>query len=207
MTIKFLTAFLLFGFYSCGQSGIKHKVDPEAVQLNNRAMMLVAFMDNPDSSRKAISLLDEATVIDSSYFLGFYNKLMFYNQLKQFDKAILTINKLIQLRPKAHDLYLSGGIYYELLGDTISSKAYFEKSLAICTDVLDTLSRKNNNYEMLAGNAAINLIMLGDQARANELLKKLNDGQTNDARRKWIESLMNKNKVELLELLTRDNQD
>ena len=100
-------------------------------------MTLVLFIDNPDSSKKAISLLDKATLIDSNYFLGYANKLMFYSQLKQFDKLIWTNNKLIQLRPSAQDLYLRGGIFYEQISDTESAKGYFNKSLTICNAVLE----------------------------------------------------------------------
>lgn len=203
-TLKFLTTFLLIGLCSCGQKSAKHKVDHAAVELNNKAMTFVPFIDNADSAKKAISLLDKATTIDSNYFLGHFNKLMFFNQLKQFDKAVLTVNKLIKLRPAAHDLYLTGGILYEQLGDPISSKSYFEKSLAICNSVLDTMSTKNRDYKMLVGNKAVNLIMLGEQAKANELLKQLYDSQTNEEQKKWTASLMNKNKKELLELWTGD---
>ena len=203
-TLKILTAFLLLGFCSCSQSTGKQKVDLAAIQLNEQAIRYVVFIDNPDSSRKAISLLDKATAIDSNYFMGHYNKLMFYNQLKQIDNAVLTVNKLIQLRPAAHDLYLTGGILYERLGDTISSKSYFEKSLRICNSVLDTMSIKNSDYEMLVGNKAVNLIMLGDQTSAQELLKKLYERQANKEQKRWTASLMNKNKKQLLELWAGD---
>ncbi len=148
--------------------------------------------------------LDNATSIDSNYFLGHYNKLMFFNQLKEFDKAVLTIDKLIQLRPSAHDLYLTGGILYERIGDTISSKKYFEKSLTICNTVLDTMNKTNRDYEMLVGNKAVNLIMLGDEIKANELLKELHDSQTNEELKKMTLSMMNKSKKELLALWTED---
>lgn len=200
--LKFLAALLFFGLCSCGQNAGKQKADATAVQLNNQALTLVAFIDNADSSRKAISLLNKATTIDSNYLLGHYNKLMFYNQLKRFDQAVLTVNKLLQLRPTAHDLYLTGAVLYERLGDTVSSKPYFEKSLAICNNVLDTMSTKNRDYEMLVGNKAINLIMLGDQAEANELLKKLYDSQTDEELNKGRTFLINKNKKQLLELWT-----
>ena len=203
-TLKFITIFVLIALYSCGQKPKKCKGDPAAVDLNNKAMTLVRFIDNVDSSKKAISLLDNATSIDSNYFLGYYNKLMFFNQLKQFDKAVLTINKLIQLRPSAHDLYLTGGILYERIGDTISSKKYFEKSLTICNTVLDTMNKTNRDYEMLVGNEAVNLIMLGDEIKANELLKKLYDSQTDEALKKMTLSMMNTSKKELLASLRED---
>ncbi|WP_147202350.1 hypothetical protein [Segetibacter aerophilus] len=163
-------------------------------------MTLVAYIQIPDSSRKAISLLDKATTVDSNYFLGHYNKLIFYNQLKQYDKAIFTVNKLLQLRPSAHDLYLTGGILYERVSDTVASSVYFKKSLEICNRVLDTMNTENRDYEMLLGNKATNLIMLEDQKSANLLLKKFYDNQTDEEQKKWLASLMNKNKKQLLEL-------
>ena len=200
-TLNFLTAFLLFGFCSCGQEVEKQKVDPAAVQLNNQAMALVAFINDPDSSKKAIFLLDQATAIDSNYFLGYYHKLMFYNAHEQFEKAFSIVNRLIRLRPGAHDLYQMGGILKEKMGDTIASRPYFENSLAICNKVLDTMKTTNQDYVMLVCNKAINLIFLGNQAGGNQLLKRLFDTQTEELYKEWIVSLMNKNKKQLLEFL------
>jgi tetratricopeptide (TPR) repeat protein len=204
--IKFITAFLLIALCSCGQNSPKHKVDPAAVQLNNQAMTLVPFIDNPDSSKKAISLLDKATLLDSNYFLGYSNKLMFYYQLKQLGKLISTNNKLIQLRPSAHDLYLRGGLFYEQNADTISANRYFNKSLTICNAVLDTMNKKNRDFVMLKTNRAINLIMLNDSATANNILKVLYENQPDDPQfdnveKKYIQSLMGKNKKYLVDLL------
>lgn len=210
ITSKFITGFLLIVFYSCGQTPAKYKPDPAAVQLNNQAMTLVRYIDNADSSKKAISLLDKATAIDSNYFRGYFNKLMFFFQLKQFDKLILTNNKLIQLRPNAHDLYLSGGAFYEQVGDTVSAKKYFSKSLTICNAVLDTMNANNSNFVMLTTNKAINLIMLNDTAKANNILRALYDSQPDDpeygnVEKKYIQSLMDKNKKELIDFMY--NQD
>jgi len=210
-TLKFITAFLLSTLYSCGQKPAKYKPDPVAVQLNNQAMTLVAYIENPDSSRKAISLLDKATTIDSNYFLGYSNKLMFFYQLKQFDKAILTNNKLIQLRPDAHDLYMTGGMLYEQIGDTVSSKTHFTKSFTICNAVLDTMNRKNRDFVMLTTNQAINLIMLNDSANANKILEDLYESQPNDpefdnVEKKYIKSLMNKNKRDLIDFMNNPHK-
>jgi tetratricopeptide (TPR) repeat protein len=204
--IKFITLFLLIALFSCEQNPPKHKVDPAAVQLNNQAMTLVPFIDNPDSSKKAISLLDKATLLDSNYFLGYSNKLMFYYQLKQFGKLISTNNKLIQLRPSAYDLYLRGGLFYEQNADTVSANRYFNKSLTICNAVLDTMNKKNRDFVMLKTNRAINLIMLNDSATANNILKVLYENQPDDPQfdnveKKYIQSLLGKNKKYLINLL------
>lgn len=174
-------------------------------------MTLVPFIDNADSSQKALKLLDQATTIDSNYFLGHQNKLMFYYQHKQFEKALLTNNKLIQLRPNAHDLYLRGGILSEQLGDTVNSKNFFIKGLAICNSVLDTMNKKNRDHVMLTTNKAIGLIMLGDIQKANSILKTLYANQPDNfefdnVEKKYIHSLMDKNKSELLDLLNNPDK-
>lgn len=205
-TLKFVSILFLIALNSCGQKSAKRKVDPAAIQLNNQAMTLVPYIDNVDSSKKAISLLDKATEIDSNYFLGYSNKLMFYYQLKQYDKALWTNNKLIQLRPNAHDLYMRSGMLYEELADTVSSTTYFTKSLTIINSLLDTMNRKNRDFVMLTTNQAINLIMLGDSAKANNILKTLYDSQPDDPEfdnfeKKYIQFLMGKSKGDLMELM------
>lgn len=210
-TLRFIAICLLITPFACGQKPAKNKVDLTAVQLNNQAMTLVPYIDNADSSKKAIFLLNKSTEIDSNYFLGYSNKLIFYYQLKQFDKAVLTNNKLIQLRPKAHDLYMRSGMLYCQLGDTTTSKIYFTKSLTICNSVLDTMSNKNRDFVMLTTNQAINLIMLNDSAKANKILKELYDNQPDDpefgnVEKKYIQSLMNKSKTDLLDFLNNPDK-
>lgn len=202
---KSIIAVLFIVLYSCGEKAGKNKVDSEAVDLNNRAMALLPSIHNPDSSKKAIALLDKATSVDSNYFLGHYNKLMFYAQLKEFNNAILTINQLIRLRPSAHDLYLTGGVLYEQSGDSISARRFYEKSLAICTITLDSMNKKNTAYEMLLGNKAINYIMLGDTTKANEILGTLLANQTDGEMKRITLSMMNKNRDELLRQFSLPN--
>jgi tetratricopeptide (TPR) repeat protein len=207
MTIhKLQIAFLILVLTSCGQSSNKHEIDPAAIELNNQAMKLVPFIDNPDSSQKAINLLDKATTIDTNYFFGYANKLMFYYQLHQFDKALLTNNKLIHLRPTAHDLYLKSGMLLTQIGDTTNAKTYFIKGLTICNSVLDTMTKTNRDFVMFTTNQAIALIMLGDTTNANKILKVLYDDQPDapdfdNVEKKYIQSIMNKSSKELIELL------
>jgi tetratricopeptide (TPR) repeat protein len=127
---------------------------------------------------------------------------MFLYPLKQFDKAVSSINNCIRLRPKAHDLHLIGGILYEKMGDTISSYKYFQKSLAILSSVLDTMNIQNLSYEMLESNKAINLIMLGDYKTGNDLLKSIYNRQKEPELKAMTLSFMNKSKKELLEIMT-----
>ena len=201
-TIKFITAFLLTALYSCGQNTVKQKADTKVAALSNKIIPLVNYMDNPDSCKQALLYLDSSTAIDNNCFQCYYNKLMFLYSLKQFDKAIETINECIRIKPLAHDLYTTGGILYEKIGDTISSKKYFRKSLTIVNPVLDTMAVQNMNYEMLATNKAINLIMLDDKKTGNDLLKAIADRQQEPELKEMTLSFMNKSKKELIEMMT-----
>jgi tetratricopeptide (TPR) repeat protein len=202
-TLKILIAFLCITYCSCGQNKIKRKKDPNVVRLNNCIISLIQFTNNTDSCKKAILLLDSATAIDSSDYLVYWNKLPFLAHLKEYNKAIVAINNILRLEPNANDVYLMGGMFYEKIKDTITSKIYFQKSLTICNSALDTMNVNNRDYSMLVGNKAVNLIMLGEQAQADKLLKKLSETETNDEDfKKMTLSLAGKPKQELIDEMT-----
>src|SRR5262245_4814447 len=97
--LRIIWVFALTSLCSCAQNAAKHQVDPAARAFNEQAMtLLYSSNDNTDSMEKAIALLDSATLIDSNYYLAYYNKLVFLNNLKQFDKALLAVNNLIRIR-------------------------------------------------------------------------------------------------------------
>lgn len=197
-TLKFIYCILLIALYSCGQNTSKREVDPSVTLLSNKITPLVNYLRNPDSCKQALLYLDSATNIDNNCFLCYYNKLMFLYSLKQFGKAVETMNECIRIKSSAYDLYFTGGILYEKVGDTISSKKYFQKSLTILNPVFDTMAVQNLSYEMLATTKAINLIMLDDNKNGNNLLKGIADRQQMPELKKLTLSLMNKSKKELV---------
>jgi len=204
-TLKFFLAFFITGFCACRQNTGKYKPDPYAIKLNDSAVSLISYM-NRDSTQRAISLLDKATSIDSNYFLGYYNKRIFQTGLKQYNDAIKTTFDLIRIKPFANDLYMTGGLLYELTGDTVSAKKYFEKSLSICNSILDTMKSNNSSYEIVAGNKAINLKMLGKEEEADKFLEVLSERQTDTALKQAVLLWVGKSKREILEEMSRDDQ-
>lgn len=126
---------------------------------------------------------------------------MFLYGLQKFDKAVETVNECIRINPAAHDLYLTGGVLYEKIGDTISSKKYFQKSLITLNAVLDTMNVQHTNYQVLVSNRAINLIMLGNNKAGNDLLKSIADRQQDPELKESTLSFMNKSKKELVEMM------
>lgn len=207
-TIKFLCIFLLMTTFSCKQKEEKHKTNPAAIALHKQAttFSLLQNLNNPDSAQKAIQLLDSSTTIDKDYFQAYYSKLMFLYPLKKYEKIKQTIDQLIRLRPFAHDIYMIAGILYEIMNDTITSKNYFERSLAISNSVLDTMNTKNRDYEMLLKNKAFCLVMLENQLEAKNVYRLLSEMQTDSNSRAWTLSKMNKTKKDLLkEMLNEED--
>ncbi|MEI9933459.1 MAG: tetratricopeptide repeat protein [Ferruginibacter sp.] len=170
------------------------------IRLNNNAMALWHYNNN-DSFQKAILFLDSATNIDSNALTVYWNKLAFLFQLKKYDKAITAVNSMIRIKPLAQDLYFTGGMVYERLGDTISANNYFKKTQTICSNILDTMNSANKHYNMLFTNKAVTTILLGDSAKGNELLNQLYNKQTDEGLKKITLSLMNKNKEQLVALM------
>lgn len=175
MRIHFFIPLCLLGILllqSCKQESRKHVTDPKAVALGRKIEPLVQYLNDKDSCRKAIAYLDSATGIDSDYFLGYENKLMFLNRLGDYKSGLAAINQLIRLRPNAHDLYLNKGIFYEKLNDSASAAKCFEKSLSICNAVLDTMSSENRDYSMLVANKICNQILLGQTGEAGKTFEE-----------------------------------
>lgn len=206
-TFKMIFLLSSLSLFSCKQNLPRHKVDPLAETLAKRAMALPLLFDNPDSSKKAVSLLDSATQIDSDYYWAHYNKLLLLSNLKQFDKALVAVNNLIRLRPTRHDFYLNRGYLYHRLDDSNASKADYQRSLTICTKVLDTMSATNPGYDYFSLDKAISLIMLDDQEKGNQLLKEIYARQTDKDWKEYYGSYLNKTKDEILKMLDSPTQE
>lgn len=179
-TIKAIRSFLfLILFVGCKTQSAKYPLPPLSEKLNFKAMELVRYVDNEDSCKKALSLLDSATNMDKDNFLAYYNKIAFLCSLREFGKAITAIDNAIRLKPEAHDLYLISGILHRKTNDTILAQQLFLNSLSICNKALDTMNSANSDYMMLEANRILLHVMLNDRKKANYFLKKLDDTKIN----------------------------
>ena len=203
MTRQIISALLFFVVASCGHRDPYSKTNLSTARLINKTISLYNYIDNTDSCKKAIQLLDSASAIDTNCFLCFYNKLTFLIALKQYDKGIATVNHLLKTRPYANDLLITGGAFYDKLGDSTSANQYFQRSLAICESALDTMDIKNKAYTTISINRALNLIILGNSKKGNDLLAQLQKEQGDSTYRDYIGSFMNKTREEL-ETLSED---
>ena len=200
-TIKLLFLFFLFASVSHAQKSSespRYTIPNAARRLNDSAMNMVKKFNDRPHVVKAISLLDMATAIDTNYFIAYNNKLVFQSGLKQYESSIATLKHLIRLKPAAPDFYVTGGVFYEKLGDSITAKKYFRAALTRYDKLLDTMDKKNKSYTFLMMNKGVNLILLGDQAKGQQILKQLYDSSTDDKFRQGISMFMNKTRREII---------
>lgn len=102
------------------------------------------------------------------------------------------------MRPLAYDLYFIGGILYYRASDTITSNAYFKKSLRICNAVLDTMKSRSWEYYGLVINKAVVLKILGNNKESDLVFKKLQDSTIDDQIKARTKTIMSKSRIEIL---------
>jgi len=144
-----------------------------ADELNDSVIRMTANYTRPATYPEALRLMNEAIRIDSNNFLSHRNKLFFQESLKQFDSAIITLDKLIRLRPDSADLYFQAGFYHELYGDSLKAKPYFLHALplykAMMLDAAPKTNEGRSNTYALFGET---LIMLGHEKEVRAFLKQ-----------------------------------
>ncbi len=168
---KLLLFFLSISFYSCGYSQTTMQANSTAFKLSKKINSLIIYIDNSDSCRKAVSILDSATSIDSNCFSCYQNKVMFLYSLRQYTQAAVALDNCVRIKPYIIGNYISDGLMHIKLGDTADAKKYFQRSLLICNSVLDTIKTNSSYYPAVAIDKAIVEIILDKRDEANAVLK------------------------------------
>ena len=168
-----------------------------------------AGTQNNQMMENAISLLDLAIKIDSSYFTAYKNKFTFQTQLKQYANAKLTAKQMVTLRPNDADYkkIMAGGAF-ERAGDLSPATQYYKSALVTYNRVLDTMSVTDKGYRSLEIGKAMNLILLNKEKEGRDLLKGLLAKETDPAYKLLFEEYMNFNKHDILygkEHITAEN--
>ena len=197
--MKLFSVFILFtalGACSQIQNTKKHIPDPKARILYDSAVTLA--MQSANNYIKAISLLDQATQIDSNYSLAFSIKLSFQFSLNRLNDALITAKNLIRINPNNPESYvMTGGIYWKL-EDSVSSIDHFTKAAVLFDKILDTMSTSNKTYETVLMNKAVNLILLDQQEKGNKILNELYSKQKDEAEKDMFRLFLNKSKNQIL---------
>lgn len=169
---------------------------PKAKQLFDSASRLPMH-----SEEKAIVLFDQATQIDSNYYVAYFYKLSFQLSLNRLNDALVTAKNLIRLKPQDREVYMSAGFLYWRTGDSVSAIDHFTKASVFFDKILDTMSKSNRSYETILSNKGVNLILIGKQEQGNKILRELyNNGTDKDLKKEYVQFL-NKSRKEIIEEL------
>jgi len=142
-------------------------------ELNDSVIRMTANYTRPAAYPAALRLMNEAIRIDSNDFLSYRNKLFFQESLKQFDSAILTLDRLIRMRPDSADLYFQAGFYHELYGDSVRAKPYFLHALPLYKSMmLDMAPRSSEGRSNTYASFGETLIMLGHEKEVRAFIKQ-----------------------------------
>lgn len=175
--------------YCCGQPS---QPATAAHQLNDKAVnIFLKYNKSDDSIASAISLLDQATNLDSTYFNAWTNKLDYQCLLKKYPDAIATCRKAIRLFPDATDLVFLYGALQLKTGDSTASTTTFTGLLKTYNDQLRTDKHKGD-VQTCTINKALVLIILGRSKEAGTLLKKLAGKERDQAVKRYILRYMQK---------------
>lgn len=167
--------FIIQSFIACNFSQHKkedYKINRDARKLNDSAVYIALHLHEYE---KAISLLDQATKIDSNYFQAFDNKFSFQRLIKPFDQnKILTIlNNLNRIKPEDPRYYaLIGILYYKMKKPSISD-IYFKNAAIYYEKILDTTYAKNEYYGFFLQNQALNFIFIDKEVEGKKILKHI----------------------------------
>lgn len=169
---KFFTlSVILLLLISCSEQK-KHEgqgpYDPKAIELNNRAVVLI----NQYKNDSALLLLDKAIDIDQSYYMPHSNKVTIYVSQADYKKALRESELSIEKRPDLAEGWTMSGLLNEKLGDTIKAQQYYQKSI----DLFEARISDPKKKDQIVANKlskALSLILIGKEKEGKEELNKL----------------------------------
>lgn len=192
--------FLFTTLIACSQNQETKKYipNPKAKLLNDSAIN-IATKTPPKNFELAISLLDEATRIDSNYYSAFNSKISFQLNLNRYSDALITAKNMIRIKPESPMNHFITGMIFWKLQDSVSANASFLKSAELSDKMLAGMSKSDKKYDGAMLDKAINLILIGQEETGYGILKELYNKHTNDSDKQFYEHYMNKSRKEILD--------
>jgi tetratricopeptide (TPR) repeat protein len=124
--MKKIVFFFLILFVACTNSKeikqVDHKPSQEVIDLNNKAVSIFEAQLQEDLKdmfvlREALSYLNEAITLDSTYVYSYLNKISIYKHLEIYDSAAIQYKIVSKIDTKKPEYILGEGIMLEKIGD------------------------------------------------------------------------------------------
>jgi tetratricopeptide (TPR) repeat protein len=178
---------------SCKGQDKKPDYNPKAIEFNDKAVQLMQRMEY-DS---ALFLFNKAIEIDKNYYLPYSNMTGIYLSRKQFDKALLASDKVVEIKPDLAEGWTFAGMLYDRQGDSLTAKKYYNKSIEIYDNRINNPEKKND-LTVNRLNRAVSLILLGQEVEGKNELRKLKTENPDDL---MIDEFLKMNKQDYIRQL------
>lgn len=179
----------------------KDILDPRAILLADSAgNIMTSYPD--ENMEDAIDLFNQAIVIQPDYYEAHLYKEVCLSRLGRKEEAFEALKARAALRPRTPHMTTAIGAYYDLHGDTAAAKAqylaaefyYSELQKPYTGEVYAGLSRSGAYTDR-----ALNLKLLGEEKKANELLEKIRDNHIHISIQAQIDAYLKMTREEYLE--------
>jgi tetratricopeptide (TPR) repeat protein len=102
--------------------------------------------ENDQLISQSIGILDKAIKVDSTFLDAYELKFGYEEELKRYDKLIITGKKILKLSPGQPEIIYRMGECYELTGKIDAAKSSYRQALLLYDQQLSNLD-KNNGYD------------------------------------------------------------
>lgn len=142
----------------------------QAMELNNRAILKkTKSFYQKDSLEEALALLEEASLIDTSYQLAYINLAQTQTEMGKVGEAIRTLKKTLRGTYNDRSLLFAIAYSYDLLEEPDSAQMYYKESLNAFRQCISVYP---DSILLLANKAFVTSIMENDTTVISDLLKE-----------------------------------
>jgi len=194
--ILFTILSFVFVFFCNAQSAA---VKNELITKYADSTLKTSSLKNDSASLYKIIFYSQKIIqLDSNNFSAYLRKYGAELRVKLYPNALLSLNKLISLRPNYTNFYTSYGLVNDFIGKNNISKTYYLKSLNMCNKILDTMSTSNNQYIFMVRDKAEILILLDKIKESNILIQEVCKTCNSESNIKLFAPLLNTTKEEYI---------
>ena len=155
----------------------EYKPNPEAIELNNKALEITMFhRDDLIKVDSAILLLDKVTELDSLYFLGYANNVQVLMIKQDFPRLLETNKRMRELRPNQPSWIIQRALILELSGDINKANTEYKKGIKEYEQIIDSEASLSWEFEL---EYAQSLVMANNYDKAQKIIDGLKEENPN----------------------------
>lgn len=194
-----MTIFVSLIICSCQQHSTEKQEHSalDAKALNDSAIAL-SMKAKEDRIIKALKLLDQAIEMDSTYYIAYWNKLTFLQDLGRTDEIRQTFQKFERQYPFDPRVKMRAGIFYENTGDSVTGYKKYTEAYQLYEAMLDTMDKNYKWYSLTLADKAYMLMLLGHEKEGKEQLQQIYNQEQDESIKGLFEPFLNMSRKELI---------